>query len=103
MPRSKSVREQDQRAGGETDLRGSGWVTLPRAQDARYVERWVERCLERIGDDDPDEEQLFRDLFEDETQREVLIDSLKADCEVRTGQLAGLYDRFPGVTSRGSK
>jgi hypothetical protein len=33
----------------------------------------------------PEEEQLFRDLWEDETQRDVLIDSLKADCEVRTG------------------
>jgi hypothetical protein len=33
-----------------------------------------------------DEEQLFRDLFEDETQREVVVESLKADCEVRTGR-----------------
>jgi hypothetical protein len=38
----------------------------------------------------PDEEQLFRDLFEDETQREVVIESLKADCEVRMGRPAGL-------------
>ena len=29
--------------------------------------------------------KLFRDLFEDETQREVVIESLQADCEVRTG------------------
>jgi hypothetical protein len=55
------------------------------ALDERYVEGWVEGCLERIGQDDPDEEQLFRDLFEDETQREVVIESLQADCEVRTG------------------
>jgi hypothetical protein len=41
------------------------------------------------GEDDPDEEQLFRDLWEDETQREVVIESLKADCEVRTGRPAG--------------
>jgi hypothetical protein len=34
--------------------------------------------LERIGEDDPDEEQIFRDLWEDETQREVVIESLKA-------------------------
>jgi hypothetical protein len=33
---------------------------------------------------------LFRDLFEDETQREVVIESLKADCEVRTGRPPGL-------------
>jgi hypothetical protein len=37
-----------------------------------------------------EEELLFRDLFEDETQRNVVIESLKADCEVRTGRPAGL-------------
>jgi hypothetical protein len=61
-------------------------VTLPRALDAHYVEG----CLERIGDDDPDEEQIFRDLWDEETQREVVIDCLKADCEVRTGRPPGL-------------
>jgi hypothetical protein len=40
--------------------------------------------------DDPDEEQIFRDLWEDETQQEVVIESLKADCEVRTGRPSGL-------------
>jgi hypothetical protein len=30
------------------------------------------------GEDDPDEEQLFRDLWEDETQREVVLESLQA-------------------------
>jgi hypothetical protein len=45
----------------------------------------VEACPQRIGEDDPYEEQIFRDLFEDETQREVVVDCLKADCEVRTG------------------
>jgi len=66
------------------------------------VEGWVEGCLERIGEDDPDEVQLCRDLRDNETQWEVVIESLKADCEVRTGQPAGLYDRLPSVTSRGS-
>ena len=50
----------------------------------------MEGCLDRIGEDDPDEEQLFRDLFEDETQRDVVIESLKADCEVRAGSPPGL-------------
>jgi hypothetical protein len=59
------------------------------ALDERYVEGWVEGCLERIGEDDPDEELLFRDLWEDETQRDVVIESLKADCEVRTGTPPG--------------
>jgi hypothetical protein len=56
------------------------------ALDPMYVEGWVEGCLERIGEDNPDEEQIFRDLWEEETQREVMIESLKADCEVRTGR-----------------
>jgi hypothetical protein len=51
----------------------------------RYVEGWVEGCLERIGEDDPDEEQVFRDLWENETQQDMIVASLKADCEVRTG------------------
>ena len=57
--------------------------------DEKYIEGFVEGCLERIGEDDPDEELLFRDLWEDETQREVVIDSLKADCEVKIGRPPG--------------
>ena len=53
------------------------------------VEALVDGCLERIGEDDPDEEQIFRDLWEDETQREVMIEILKADCEVRRGRPPG--------------
>jgi hypothetical protein len=60
------------------------------ALDERYVEGWVEGCLERIGEDYPEKELLFRDLWEDETQRDVVIDSLKADCETRTGRPPGL-------------
>jgi hypothetical protein len=61
------------------------------ALDPHYVDGWVEGCLERIGEDHPEEELLFRDLFEDETQRDVVvIESLKADCEVRVGRPAGL-------------
>ena len=60
------------------------------ALDPHYVDGWVEGCLERIGEDYPEEELLFRDLWEDETQREVVIESLQADCEVRTGRPAGL-------------
>jgi hypothetical protein len=49
-----------------------------------YVEGFVEGCLERIGEDDLEEEQIFWDLWEDETQREVVIERHKADCEIRT-------------------
>ena len=58
------------------------------ALDPAYVEGFVEGCLERMGEDDPDEEQTFRDLWEDETQRELVVESLKADCEVRPGRPA---------------
>ena len=47
-------------------------------------ERYIEGYLERIRDVDPEEEMILRDLWDDETQREVVIDCLKADCEVRT-------------------
>ncbi len=56
------------------------------ALDERYIEGFVEGCLERIGEDDPDEEQIFCDLWEDETQRDLVLESLKAECEVRTGR-----------------
>jgi hypothetical protein len=52
-----------------------------------YVEAWAEVCLKRIGEDNPEEEDLFRDLCEDETQREMVLDCLKANCEVRRGRL----------------
>ena len=39
--------------------------------------------MERIGEDDPEEGRIFKDLWDDETQREVVIESLKADCGVR--------------------
>lgn len=32
----------------------------------------MDGCLERIGQNDPEEERLFRDVFEEETQREVV-------------------------------
>ena len=58
--------------------------------DPHYVDGFVEGCLERIGEDHPEEERLFRDLWENATQRDVVIESLKADCEVRTGRPPGL-------------
>jgi hypothetical protein len=60
------------------------------ALDPAYIEGFIEGCLERIGEDNPNEERLFRDLWEDETQRDVVLDCLKADCEVRKGRPLGL-------------
>jgi hypothetical protein len=42
--------------------------------------------MSEVGVDGPEEERLFRDLWEDETQREVVIESFKADCEVSMGR-----------------
>jgi hypothetical protein len=68
------------------------------ALDPAYVEGFVEGCLERIGEDNPEEEEIFRDLWEDETQREIVIDCLKADCEIRVGRPPGFWE----VSSRRS-
>ena len=59
---------------------------LALALDPTYVEGWVEGCMERIREDEPDEERVFLDLWEDETQRDVVVESLKADCEIRKGR-----------------
>jgi hypothetical protein len=57
------------------------------ALDPAYVEGFVEGCLERIGEEDPDEEQLFRDLWEDEGERETILTILQAACEILPGRL----------------
>ena len=87
---------EGKRASPAGRLSGTTTATMGRSSTSvwhsieRYVEGWVEGCLERIGEDHPDEELLFRDLWDDETQREVVIDCLQADCEVRTGRPPGL-------------
>jgi hypothetical protein len=45
-------------------------------QSPAYVEGFVEGCLERIGEEDPEEEQLFRALWEDEGERETVLEAL---------------------------
>ena len=34
----------------------------------------MEGCLERIGEDEPEDEALFRDLWEDEAERDGAYD-----------------------------
>jgi hypothetical protein len=44
-----------------------------------------------MGEDHPNEERLFfRDLWEDETQRDAVLDCLEAYSEVSKGRLPGL-------------
>jgi hypothetical protein len=33
------------------------------ALDPKYVEGFIEGCLKRIGEDEPEDEALFRDLW----------------------------------------
>jgi hypothetical protein len=53
--------------------------------DPKYIQGFVEGCLERIGEDDPEDEALFRDLWEDEGERETVLQILKAECEILSG------------------
>ena len=62
------------------------------ALDPKYIEGFVEGCLERIGEDDPEDEALFRDLWEDEGEKETVLQVLQADCEGLAGRLE---DYFP--------
>ena len=57
------------------------------ALDPTYVEGFVEGCLERIGEDEPEDEALFRDLWEDEAESETVLMILQAECEVLPGRL----------------
>ncbi len=43
--------------------------------------KYVEGCLERIGEDEPDDEDLLRDFWEDEGERETVLAILQAECE----------------------
>ena len=70
--------------GGEEGFTGRAAIGYDHGYDAEVF------YLGLALDPHPEEERLFRDLWEDETQREVVIESLQADCEVRTGRPAGL-------------
>jgi hypothetical protein len=53
-----------------------GLKTAPRGSllwGHKYIERFVEGCLERIGEDETEDEDLFRDLWEDEGERETVL------------------------------
>ena len=46
----------------------------------------MEGCLERIGEDEPEDEALFRDVWADEGERETVLMMLQAECEVLAGR-----------------
>ena len=45
-----------------------------------------------MGEDDPEDEALFRDLWEDEAEKETVLTILQAECDVLSGRLE---DYFP--------
>ena len=72
-------------------------ATYPNAKSSRrgYCAKSVKSAESALkASDDPQQEQIFRDLWEDETQREVVIDCLKADCEVRTRRPPGVFEGY---------
>ena len=56
------------------------------ALDPKYIEGFVEGCLERIGEDDPEEEMLFRDLWDDPAEKETILEILQAECQILPGR-----------------
>jgi hypothetical protein len=56
------------------------------ALDERYVEGFVEGCLERIGEDDPDEEDFLRGIWEEGDDRGFVLEALKDGVDVRAGR-----------------
>jgi hypothetical protein len=58
-----------------------------------HGEGFVEECLERIGKDEPDDEDLLRDLWEDEGERETVLQILQADCEILPSRPKDYFSR----------
>ena len=56
------------------------------ALDPAYIEGRAGGCLARVGEDNAEEDRLFRDLWEDPIRRRVVIESLPVECDVRTGR-----------------
>lgn len=60
------------------------------ALDPAYIGGFVEGCLERVGEDDPEGEGLLRSEWE-EGDKDMVLDILKAECDVKVGRPEGLY------------
>ena len=56
------------------------------ALDPNYVEGFVEGCMERIGEDDEVDEVMLRILWEEEAEKDTVLEILKAECKVRPGR-----------------
>ena len=58
------------------------------AHDQEFVKGFVEGCLDRIAEDEPEEANFLRNLWEggDEEDRASVLEMLKEECEVREGR-----------------
>ena len=56
------------------------------ALDPKYIDGFVEGCLERIGEDEPDQEESLRGIWEDGDDRDFVLEALKSGVEVRLGR-----------------
>ena len=58
------------------------------ADDQEFVKGFVEGCLDRIAEDEPEEADFLRNLWEggDEEDRASVLEMLKGECEVREGR-----------------
>ena len=58
------------------------------ADDQEFVKGFVEGCLDRIAEDEPEEADFLRNLWEggDEEDRASVLEMLKEECEVREGR-----------------
>jgi hypothetical protein len=85
-------RESFSRTTGGSHGRCASSRPYPAFSKLRHCAKSVKSAESTLkASDDPDKEQFFRDLlWEVEIQPEVVIESLKADCEVRTGRPPGL-------------
>lgn len=59
------------------------------ALDPAYIEGFVDGALERIGEDDPDEEDFLRGIWEDGDDQDFVVEALKSGVEVRSGRPPG--------------
>ena len=59
------------------------------ALDPNYVEGFVEGALERNGENDPDGEGFFRDIWEEGDDRDFVLEALKSGVEIRPGRPPG--------------
>ena len=68
------------------------------ALNPTYAKGFVEGCLEWIREDEPEGEDLFKDLWEDEGERKTVLQIPKAECQV----LPGRHESFFSYQSKGT-